>query len=401
VTESHQIPGSVAAAATTTQSGDPSRPVRRVYLLDSLNVGGTETQAVELALRMAAAGYQVTLGCLRAQGPLLERLQGMPVEVREYHPRGGLDTPAGLYLLLRLSWFLRRENFDVVHTHDLWSNLLGVPAARLAGVPAIVSSRRDLGHLDWYQGKRRVWLRRIQNLSGMVLANATPIRDALISADGFKAEKVRVIPNGVDIERFRAGRVDRHRLFPGVGDGPLVVLVGNMVSDVKGHPWLIAAAPAVIREFPSTRFVLVGDGKERVVFEGQVADLGLKENFLFLGRRGDVPEILGCCDIAVLPSRAEGLPNAVLEYMAARLPSIVSTAGGNAELIEDGVTGLLVPPEDSTTLSVSLLKLLRDPSLAKQLADRGHEFIVQNFSFERLVREVDSLYTELLQRGKH
>ena len=386
--------------AKPTVQGQSSRSLRKVfYLVDSLNVGGTESQAVELARRIPMAGYDVTLGCLRAQGPLLERLQGTAVVLREFHAGGGIDSPAGLYQLLRLSWFLRREKFDIVHTHDLWSNLLGVPAARLAGVRAIVSSRRDLAHLDWYEGKHRVWLRRIQNLSGAVLANATPIRDVLIAEEGFVPEKVRVIHNGVDIEKFKAPGNGRDHLFPGVGDGKLIVLVGNMHTDVKGHPWLIASAPAVIREFPSTRFVLVGDGEQRASFEQQVAGLGLERNFLFLGRRADIPEILACCDIAVLPSRAEGLPNAVLEYMAAGLPTIVSRVGGNAELVEDGVTGLLVPPEDSPALSAALLKLLHDPGLARQMVQRGHEFTIQNFSFERLVREVDALYTELLQRG--
>lgn len=393
---------------SNTTSGDisakPNHPVphsrRKVfYLLDSLNVGGTESQAVELARRISVAGYDVTLGCLRAEGPLLERLKETPVALREFHPRGGLDSPGGLYQLLRLSWFLRRERFDIVHTHDLWSNLLGVPAARLAGTPAIVSSRRDLGHFDWYQGKRRVWLRRIQNLSGALLANSTSIRDVLIAEDGFAPEKVRVIPNGVEVQKFCAGRDGRDTLFPGVGDAKLIVLVGNMHTDVKGHPWLIASAPAVIREFPFTRFVLIGDGEQRGVFEKQVAALGLAHNFLFLGRRSDIPELLACCDVAVLPSRAEGLPNAVLEYMAASLPTVVSRVGGNAELINDGVTGLVVPAEDSAALSAALLKLLREPTLARKMAHRGHDFAVHNFSFERLVDDVDSLYTELLHRA--
>jgi L-malate glycosyltransferase len=302
--------------------------------------------------------------------------------------------------LLRLSWFLRREKFDVVHTHDLWSNLLGVPAARLAGIPAIVSSRRDLAHFAWYQGKRRTWLRRIQNLSGVVLTNATPIRDALIAEDGFLPEKLRVIHNGVDIDKFSRGHNGRDRLFPGIGNGKLIVLVGNMHTDVKGHPWLIASAPAIVREFPSTRFLLVGDGEQRARFEQQAAELGVKDNFLFLGRRADVAEILACCDLAVLPSRAEGLPNAVREYMAAGLPVIASRVGGNAELINDGVTGLLVPPEDSAALSSALLKLSREHGLARQLAQSAREFIIRNFSFERLVLEVDALYSELLQRTR-
>jgi glycosyltransferase involved in cell wall biosynthesis len=376
------------------------RPRRKVfYLLDSLNVGGTETQAVELALRIPESGYEVTLGCLRARGPLLERLRGSQVAVREFHPEGGIDSPAGFYQLLRLSWFLRRAKFDIVHTHDLWSNLLGVPAARLAGVRAIVSSRRDLANFDWYQSKRRGWLRRIQNLGGAVLVNATPIRDALIAEDGFKPGKLRVIHNGVDIEKFHTSGDERDELFPGVGKGKLIVLVGNMHTDVKGHPWLIASAPAVVHEFPSARFVLAGDGKQRPRFEEQVAKLALEQNFLFLGRRTDIPKILACCDIAVLPSRAEGLPNAVLEYMAAGLPTVASRVGGNGELIEDGVTGLLVPSEDSAALSDALLALLRDPELARRMAQSGQQFTIRNFSFERLVREVDELYSELLRGG--
>jgi glycosyltransferase involved in cell wall biosynthesis len=238
-------------------------------------------------------------------------------------------------------------------------------------------------------------------MGGAILTNAIPIRDALIAEGGCAPAKLRVIHNGVDIAKFNSGQADRGSLFPAVGDGKLIVLVGNMHSDVKGHPWLIASAPAVVREFPSTRFVLVGDGEQRAKFERQVRASGLVENFLFLGRRGDIPEILACCDIAVLPSRAEGLPNAVLEYMAAGLPSVVTRVGGNAELVDDGKTGLLLPPEDSGALSNALLKLLRDPGMAKRVAQAGHEFTVRTFGFERLVREVDALYSDLLlEKGR-
>lgn len=380
--------------------GAGKQPRRVFFLLDSFHVGGTETQAVELALRLSVLRYEVTLGCLHMKGPLLAKLQGSSVKVLEFRPKGGLDTPAGIYQLLRLAAFLRRKKFDVVHTHDLWSNLMGVPAARMAGVHAIISSRRDLGNFDWYQGRKRKWLKRIQDLSSVVLANATPIRDALIAEDGFAPEKLRVIHNGVDTEKFQRGRRDRERLFPSAQHQKLVVLVGNMLSDVKGHPWLIAAAPIVLREFPNTQFVLAGDGAARAEFEAQVAKLGLQNNFMFLGRRDDVPDLLASCDIAVLPSRAEGLPNAVLEYMASGLPTIASRVGGNAELVEDDVTGLLVPPEDSEALASALGRLLREPELARRIAASGQKMATENYSFERLIRQTDALYTELLDRGK-
>ena len=190
-----------------------ARPVvRRVFhLIDSFNVGGTETQAVELARRLPATGYEVTVGCLKREGPLEDRLQGTGIAIREFRSRGGIDSPSGLRQLLRMSWFLR--SFDIVHTHDLWSNLVGVPAARLAGIPAIVSSRRDLSHLEWYQGKRRVCLKWIQNLGGAVVTNAAPIRDVLLGEDRFDPRKVRVIHNGVDVAKFKSARKDRIRLF--------------------------------------------------------------------------------------------------------------------------------------------------------------------------------------------
>ena len=366
------------------------------YLLDSLNVGGTETQAVELARRLDPAAYDVTLGCLRARGPLLDKLLGSAVSVAEFYPKGGLDSIRGVYQLLRLVFFLRRGKFDVVHTHDLWSNLMGIPAAYLARVPVIISSRRDLSHFDWYKG-RRTWLRRLQNLSAAVLTNANAIRDGLIADDHFAPEKVRVVHNGVDLESFHRKPGLRSQLFPGLEHNQLIVLVGNMHSDVKGHPWLIAAAPEIVREFPQVRFVFAGDGEQRKDFEQQAARLGVEQSLLFLGRRNDIPQVLACCDIAVLPSRAEGLPNAVLEYLAAGLPVVASSVGGNVEILRDGATGLLVPPENSDALATALLRLLRDPQFARKLAEDGHHFVEENFSFERLVADTDRLYTELLE----
>jgi len=213
----------------------------------------------------------------------------------------------------------------------------------------------------------------------------------------FVPEKVRVIYNGVDTERFSHGSRDRSWLLPSGAKEKWIVLVGNMHSDVKGYPWLIEAAGTVTREFPETRFVLVGDGAFRKDFEQQVAALGLEGHFLFLGRRNDVPRIVGCCDIAVLPSKAEGLPNAILEYLAAGLPTVASRVGGNIEIVQDGTSGLLVPPEDSPALAEALLHLLRNPGFAATLGKKGREYVTQEFSFQRMIENTDQLYTELLR----
>jgi glycosyltransferase involved in cell wall biosynthesis len=374
---------------------------RRVFfLVDSLALGGTESQAVALAIGLSQLRYIVTVGCLRVHGPLLARLQEAQIPVIEFYPKGGLASIRGLYKLLSLSWFLRRGGFDVVHTHDLWSNLMGVPAALAARAPVIISSQRDLSHLAWYRSWRRRLLRSLQCRCDALLTNATAIRDQLAGEERIPLHKVRVIQNGVDLERFSGIERRKRGCMRDSNSGKRVVLVGNMTSDVKGHRGLIAAAPIVLREFPDTQFVLVGDGSQRADFERAAASLGIKEHFIFLGQQHDIPSILDSCDIAVLPSRAEGLPNALLEYMASGLPTIASDVGGNAEVVEDGVTGLLIRPDNRDDLSGALLRLLRDPSLAEKLGTNGRNYIRQNFSLEKLTERIDSLYGELLRRRK-
>jgi glycosyltransferase involved in cell wall biosynthesis len=370
---------------------------RRVFfLVDSLEIGGTETQAVELALRLDPADYAVTLGCLRMRGPLLAKLERTNVSVMEWRARGGVNSLSGIYQILRLARFLRHNRFDVAHMHDLWSNLLGIPAARLARVPVIISSRRDLGHLAWYTPRRRKILRHLQSLSSAVLVNSGEIREQLVREDGFDPESIRIIHNGIDLDRFKNIRSERNRLFPGLQDCKLVVNVANMHSDIKGQPLLINAAREVCANFPQARFVLIGDGTRRTGFESMAADLGLKQNFLFLGQRHDVADLLTCCDIAVLPSQAEGFPNALLEYMAAGLPAIATDVGGSCEVVEHGVSGLLTAPGDPNALAKSILYLLQNPAAALELARVGRERVQRDFSFEQMIANVDAMYTELL-----
>lgn len=371
--------------------------VRRVFfLLDSLHVGGTETQAVELARRLDPTRYQVTLGCLRVRGPLLERLRGSAVSVMECYPSGGVDSLSGVYQILRIARFLHRGSFHVVHTHDLWSNLLGVPAGRLARVPVVISSRRDLGHLAWYTPRRRRILYHLQRLSSAVLVNSAHIRDQLIRKDGFHSDFIRLVHNGIDINRFDNITRDRERLFPGLEQCKLIVNVANMHSDVKGQPALVRAAGLVCAKFPQVRFVLVGDGVRRAEFESMVAAYGLMQKFLFLGQRQDVPELLACCDIGVLPSRAEGFSNALLEYLAVGLPTVATEVGGNAEIIQHGVSGLLTSQNDPDDLAAKILSLLQNPLFASQLAQAGRQRVRSQFSFERLIADVDAMYTQLL-----
>jgi glycosyltransferase involved in cell wall biosynthesis len=371
----------------------PVKDTTRVfYFVETLNVGGTETQLVQTALRLHSR-HNVTVGCLCAEGPLLQTLQRAGIAVVEFRKGKTLLSARGLYQLLRLAIFLRKRRFHVVHAYDLMANLLGVPAAWLARVPIIISSRRYHADLEWYRPWRQKVIRMVYSLSTYVLVNSKCVRDLLVEKDGLPLEKIRVLYNGVDLGRAAGAPREAKGVLAGLGSrSKRIAVVANMHSPTKGHASLVVAAKSVCREFPDVVFILIGDGRERPKLERQVHEAGLENNFLFLGHRSDIPHLLACCDFSVLPSETEALPNAVLEAMAAGLPVVATCVGGIPELIEDGENGLLVPPQNSQALAAAISRLLRDRLLAARLAHSGQERMRTRYGFDRLIGELGQLY---------
>ena len=164
----------------------------------------------------------------------------------------------------------------------------------------------------------------------------------------------------------------------------------------KGHQLIVEAASKVCPDHAGLRFALVGDGSTRAGLEERVRTLGLSDNFLFLGSRSDVPDVLASCDLSLLASAAEGLPNAVLESMAAGLPVIATAVGGTPEVIEHGLSGLLVPPEDPEAVAEMLRCLINDPVLARSLGAAARERVRHDFSFDRVLTDLEGLYSDLL-----
>jgi len=372
--------------------------VRVLHLVDTLNIGGTESQLVQVALRMQRAGHDVTVGCLRAEGPLLQALQQAGIPVVEFRKEKTLLSLNGARQLLRLTGFLRKGRFQVLHAHDLWANLLGVPAGRLARVPVVISSRRYLADLEWYTPWRNRFIRLIYRLSTRVIVNSKAVRERLVGGDKLAPEKILVIYNAVDVERFARARRNREKLLPNIAvRSKTIAVLANMYSRVKGHGCLISAARIVCAREPDAVFVLIGDGPERSRLESQVRGSPLERNLIFLGRRTDVPELLACCDLSVLPSEAEAFPNALLESMSAGLPVVATAAGGNKEIVKNGTNGLLVPPTNPGALAAAILHLIGDPRSSKKLGRAGQDDMRAHFSFDRLIAELDQLYKEHLR----
>lgn len=366
--------------------------------VNCLGIGGTERQLVEQLRRLDRSRFESDVLCLHKVGEFLDPVREIGFEPTQFDLRGTLLRPNTAVQLLLMARRMRETGAALVHCHDFYSNLVGSTAARLVGLPHIVS-RRDLG--VWIGPTRAKVLAAVTRRATRVLCNAYAVRDRLVNEEGIDSGRIRVIHNGLDLSRF-----DREAALPLVtpipaldGRRPTIALVGNMKHPVKGHADLLLAAAAVVRAVPEARFLLVGDGALRTDLERRARELSIGEHVVFLGRRTDVASILARCTVAVSASHAEGLPNAVMEAMAARLPCVATGVGGTVELVRDGRSGFIVRRGDPSGLAQRLIDLLRQPHLARRMGICGRRRIEEEFTAEAMIAKVTALYAELLEES--
>ncbi len=368
------------------------RRIRVVEFTNCFHVGGGEVQVLEL-LRRLPADFEVSVHALDASGPLLDETRALGYEPL-VHPLGGsFMRPGNFAEAVRLARWLRRERIDLVHAQDFYSTLLGVPAARLAGVPVAVS-RLDLVH--WHGKARHVALAAASHAADVVIANCEAVRDLVVHRERVPPERVVVIHNGLDLSRFDALRGGPLASpLPPTGGAPVAVLVANMRHEVKRQEDFLVALAQVRRGVPDAMAFLVGEGARRPSLEQLARDLGLRDAVFFLGGRPDVPAVLARGTFGVLCSRQEGLSNAIIEGMAAGLPMIVTDAGGNAELVRDGERGYVVPPEQPQALAQAMLRVLADPARSRRMGAAARRFVEQELELQRMIDEHDRLYRRL------
>jgi glycosyltransferase involved in cell wall biosynthesis len=272
--------------------------------------------------------------------------------------------------------------------------LVAAAAARIEGVVATLQLFADTPAAVRLDLRQRILAR----CAGRYIAVSAHVAERGRDRLGWPPERVRVISNAIEVERFSHVQPDS-RLRDELAGAPdsRIVLVPARLVEQKGHRHLLEAAGDV----PSTAvFVLAGEGPEREPLQGYARELGVEDRVRFLGRRKDMPELLAVSDLVVLPSLYEGLPLSVLEAMGARRPVIATDIGGTNEAIVDGVTGLLVPPANPIALAAAVRRLLDDPGLAAVLADAGWRRVAERFTAATMAARVTSTYDELLERDK-
>lgn len=382
--------GSVAAGAPGEPAAAP-RPLRVLQISHDLHLGGLERVVIDLAQGLRRLGHDAHICSLRGSGPLAAevRARGIPLWEMPWPERG-----ADRGLFLKVFRLLRRQRYDVVHTHNTHPFLDGGLAAFLARVPVRIHTdhARPFPDRIRYMAAERVMSWTYRKVVGVSAHTAGQLR----RYEGISPRRLAVVPNGIDGDWYRAecDRADRRRLREeaGLGGFRTVFGLGARLEPQKGIAFLLEAMPAILARHPDTALALAGSGSLAGELEEKARALGVAGNVRFLGALPQLLRFYPLLDFLVLPSLWEGLPLCILEAMSLGLPIIATGVGGVADALEDGRTSRLVPPGDSAALARAVLGFLDDPEEARELGRAARRAFDARHDASVMVRAYLELY---------
>lgn len=347
---------------------------------------GGEQQVLYLS-RFLQAQHHDNLVVCPPHSALYERAREAGVPTMALRMRHEADLVAAW----RLGHYLRRQQVDILHMHAPHAHTIGILASLLAPqVQRVVSRRVDFPPIRNLVSRWKYLGPEVQ-----YLAISEAVRQVLIDS-GVSTQRVQTIHSGIDLSRFD-DIPEAPALFP--ADTRIVGTVGHLAGH-KGHRYLLEAVPYLLQAEPRVGVVIVGDGDLRATLQAQAASLGIAEQVCFTGFRHDVLALMRQFEVFVFPSYLEGLGTATLDAMALGKPVVATHAGGIPEVVQDGVTGFLVPPRDPAALARATLQLLRDPDLGKAFGEAGRKRVEQGFTAERMAVQTLHAYQRLVGDAK-
>jgi glycosyltransferase involved in cell wall biosynthesis len=354
--------------------------IRILYVVTDLAVGGTPRSVESLVLGLDRTRFAPEVVTLLAPSPITGALAAAGIPCVALGLRGKLDAVRLWPLVARI----RGGGHDIVHAWLFHANVLTRLLSPLTSA-AIISSERGV---DAGKPRFRVLIDRLTwRLADLVVTNAAAVRSTLAGRERIPPDRIRVVENGVDLDRF-VPPADRPA-------GPPRLICVARLDPVKAHGDLLAAVARLRPRHPGIVLDLVGEGPARPALEASVRELGLSASVRFLGTREDVGALLSRAHVFVLASRSEGMPGSILEAMATALPVVATGGGGVVELVEDGRTGVLVPVADADALALAIDRLLSHPDEARAMGAAGRARVVERFTREAFVRRHEAIYEEL------
>lgn len=371
--------------------------IRIAYCVARMDVGGTELNAVRTAERLDHDRFDVTVASLVDNGPLLERYAsgGIPVE---RFPITSLYNRTALREGMRLYRFLLAKRIDIVHCHDMYSNVFAAPWARLARVPLVIASRRWIHPVS----DRRLELanRLAYRLVHRVLGNSRAVAQLLRDGDGVAERRILRVPNFVEERAFESPSASARSSFRSdLGIPAKTEIVGCIARlvDVKDHGTLLRAVALLAAQRPALHVVLIGDGPRRPGLERLAEELDISARTHFAGARPNLPNLHHFFDVSVLTSLTEGFPNSLVEAMAAGRPVVATNVGGNSDAVRPS-TGMLVPPSDPNAFACALERVLTDEDLRRRMGAAALTIARTEYHVDAVIPGLETIYMRLLGR---
>jgi glycosyltransferase involved in cell wall biosynthesis len=363
--------------------------VRVLEVMATGTNGGAQEHVYSLVTRLNPECYDVRVVSL-SHGSSVRRLYKAGIDVTV------IDEPDDRQAVRALADSVASFQPEIVHNHMYRAEIVGTRAALLLGEkgckrPAIVSTVHS-SRIRCVEDRQTI--RQLTPLMDRLIVVSKAIEEK-VHEEGRVGAPVSLIYNGVDLQRYNHQQpcCTFHDEY-GIPEGaPIVGVVARLEAE-KGHRTLVDAWPEVLAAVPDAWLLVVGEGSERDALEAEAASLGVSERIVFTGRREDVPAITAALDVAVLPSYREAQGLSVLEAMALGRPVVASNVGGIPEMIEDGVTGVLVPPNDCDALAAAIVRLLEDHPYADMIGKRGHDLVHDRFCIELMVNSIEAIYDE-------
>ena len=359
-----------------------------LHTISSRGPGGAETLVFNLATRLDPSRFR-SIVVLPKGAWLNQKLKGTGTTVFEVDWGAWYDLRGPL----AMAKIIRRERVDLIHSHLAGQNFYSCLAGLLTGRKTLVTYHGavELKDAKSFKGALRLWV--VRNVAAATVVVCNDVRK-MLEGQGFSSAKLVLVRNGIDTARFavsRNGDLRKELNIPGAIK--LVGMVAN-VRESKGYDFFVLAARKVLDSIPNVRFLAVGDMDPTIAGPvlKRVDELSLKEAFRFLGFREDIPEILSELDVFVLASTREGLPLVMLEAMAARKPMVVTRCGGPEEVLEDGETGMLVPPSDAESLAMKICEVLQNRNLASTLGANALVKVNREFTLDAMISKYERLY---------
>lgn len=362
-------------------NADPRKPLRILHTEASTGWGGQEIRILDESAGLRARGHDVRIAA-PADAPIFEATKRRQIPVYPV----ALDR-RGLSSVLTFAWLVRAFKPDVIVTHSSSDSWLAAVATRLPGVRTAIVRTRHLS-TPVARGPLNRWL--YGRVPARVVTTGEAIRKLLIETLGLNPDKVISIPTGVDLARFHPGDRAAARAKLGLPQHKPIIGIVATLRSWKGHRFLLSAM--IDPRLAGAHLVVVGDGPQNATLREQAAALGLEDRILFAGQQDDVAPWLQAFDVFALPSTDnEGVPQALVQAMACGVPAIATPVGAIPEVVQDGKSGLLVPPQDSASLADAICRLLTDCELSARIASEEKKIVAARFTAGAMVDAMENV----------